>query len=256
MKQTAEALAIWNEQLQEIEGQVKADPENGQLWLRYAQFLDRQCDNPVETLRAYQRAQKLNPDKDLRLSIGKALFGVRRDEEGLALLRTVCAEKPTEYGYCMLAQCLIWNDQHDHAIEALKQAIAIDPDFDEAYYYLGNAYCDKKESEQAIQCYREAVRLNPDNDLAWRELGFALLRDDDTLEQGVEILTRIYQKNPRDEGTIMSLAWALWRMQMYEDSLKILGKAIADGAKNPFIAELHADVTAEMNQKKQSNPAE
>ena len=83
-----------------------------------------------------------------------------------------------------------------------------------------------------------------------------MLRDDDTLEQGVEILTRIYQKNPPDEGTIMSLAWALWRMQMYEDSLKILGKAIADGAENPIIAELHADVTTELNQKKQSNPRE
>jgi hypothetical protein len=64
---------------------------------------------------------------------------------------------------------------HGEAIAAFRQAIAIDPDFPEAYINLGTALqSDEKTVDQAIAAYRQAIALRSDFPEAHNNLGTAL----------------------------------------------------------------------------------
>lgn len=52
---------------------------------------------------------------------------------------------------------------NDDAIDAIKKAIDIDPDFARAHFRLGNAYLEKGMSQQALAEYQNALQLSKDS---------------------------------------------------------------------------------------------
>ena len=52
--------------------------------------------------------------------------------------------------------------QDDAAIDQLQKTIAMDPNFDLAHWFLGQAYEDKGRLAEAIQEYEKAMQLNSD----------------------------------------------------------------------------------------------
>ncbi|MBI4847705.1 MAG: tetratricopeptide repeat protein, partial [Nitrospirae bacterium] len=63
--------------------------------------------------------------------------------------------------------------QPKEAIEAFKQAIRINPDYEEAYYNLGNADYKSGQYKEAIDAYKQAIRIKPDLAEAHNGLGAA-----------------------------------------------------------------------------------
>ncbi|HYJ47550.1 MAG TPA: tetratricopeptide repeat protein, partial [Pyrinomonadaceae bacterium] len=61
--------------------------------------------------------------------------------------------------------------QSREAIESLKQAIALRPDYAEAHNSLGVAYYKLKRYREATAAFTEAIRLKPDFALARYNLG-------------------------------------------------------------------------------------
>ena len=59
------------------------------------------------------------------------------------------------------------------AIESLKQAIRINPDFAIAHYNLGAAYSKSGKYQEAIESYKQAIRIDPDDAAAHTNLGVA-----------------------------------------------------------------------------------
>lgn len=57
------------------------------------------------------------------------------------------------------------------AIEEYEKAIALLPNYAEAYYGLGNAYADLSKYDQAITAYNRALKIRPDYSLAHAALG-------------------------------------------------------------------------------------
>ena len=58
---------------------------------------------------------------------------------------------------------LIYAGQVDEAIQRLNVYIQENPDSDEAYYLLGNAWRKKGDNRQALNNYLEAIHWNPDS---------------------------------------------------------------------------------------------
>ena len=50
----------------------------------------------------------------------------------------------------------------EEAIEAQNKALAIKPDYAEAYNNMGNAFKDQDKLEEAIEAYRKALAVKPD----------------------------------------------------------------------------------------------
>ena len=66
---------------------------------------------------------------------------------------------------------LSWPGQ---AVEAFRRALALRPDFAEAYTNLGNVLQGKEAFEEALEAYRQAISLRPDLAEAHANMGAAL----------------------------------------------------------------------------------
>jgi tetratricopeptide (TPR) repeat protein len=196
---------------------LKNDNKNGFLWMDYADFLDENCSEPEKIVAAYRKAQELLPSKDLRLRLGLALSKAGQSVEAIKIMKESLAESPRSYGYCMLSSVYINCAQNDNAISACNTAIALDPDYEEAYYLLGEALKDKS-SHESIKYYRKAVQLDPGYQLAWQSLGIALIEKDVTIEEGISALRKAIELSPDDSWSQIYLANALWRNGNIEEA--------------------------------------
>ena len=57
------------------------------------------------------------------------------------------------------------------AIEYLNNAIRLQPDYADAYYSRGFAYCDLGQYQSAIKDYNKAIRLKPNDAIAYSNRG-------------------------------------------------------------------------------------
>ena len=64
--------------------------------------------------------------------------------------------------YVAGSSCLNLDPQAPEPIQFLRQAVALDPNSDKAYYMLGRAYTRRGDLEAALQAYQEAARLRSD----------------------------------------------------------------------------------------------
>jgi hypothetical protein len=65
--------------------------------------------------------------------------------------------------------------RYSDAIEALRQAVRINPEFAQAWHNLGYAYVHLKRPNDGINAFRQALRINPENADVWFNLGVAYL---------------------------------------------------------------------------------
>ncbi len=63
------------------------------------------------------------------------------------------------------------NKEHDSAIEAYTNAIALDPNFVQAYNNRGSAYINKGQYDRAIEDYSKAIALDPNYAEAYNNRG-------------------------------------------------------------------------------------
>ncbi len=56
---------------------------------------------------------------------------------------------------------LTYNQKFEKAKKLFEEAIEIDPNDYEAYYYLGNYYAGKRKYSKAIKYYNKAIVINP-----------------------------------------------------------------------------------------------
>ena len=76
--------------------------------------------------------------------------------------------------------------KHKDAIEMLKKTIELSPDNPNAYYALGYVYYQKKKYKKAIDAFEHTVSLQPNNAFAFKKLGSSYLKvgeKDKALEQ-------------------------------------------------------------------------
>ena len=97
--------------------------------------------------------------------------------------------------------------QYDQAVELLKKAITLRPDFTSAYYNLGRIYQMRNELDPAIEAFRHAVDLKADFVEALHELGISYNRSE-RYGEAVECLTRAVQLQPGRADLLTELGFA------------------------------------------------
>ena len=62
----------------------------------------------------------------------------------------------------------------EEAVEAYRQAVALDPKYTDAYYGLGDVLFDLDRSKEAVEAYRKAIALDPKDAYSYYGLGSSL----------------------------------------------------------------------------------
>jgi tetratricopeptide (TPR) repeat protein len=170
-------------------------------------------------------------------------------------------------------------NQTEQAIEAFKQAIALDPDLAEAYFKLGIAYSlieqaqrgalttgsesplpgesgnsnrrrgeePKPESvqyfEKAVDAYKRLIKKDPEDHAAYFNMGLALnkLNEDEDAEEALE---KAVELNPDDSQYLTELGAIRIKLAQYREAIEPLKKALELDPENPEAIELLEDAEA------------
>lgn len=215
----------WEEKFKFFKEQLSNNSEDLNLWLKYARFLEDECDSPLELVKVIKKIQVLQPAKDLRLQLGDAYISAGEFDIGFELIKEYLSENKNVEGFCILAEAYRKSNQKEEAISACKEALKINQNYEEAYYLLGEIVKDSSKYE-AIDYYKKAIELDQNYQLAYAALGRELIGISDHLQEGLEYLKIAYNLNNEDGWTALYLANAYWKAKNYKQAEEMYKETI------------------------------
>jgi tetratricopeptide (TPR) repeat protein len=130
------------------------------------------------------------------------------------------------------------------AIDAYCRAIALRPDFTDAYINLGSLVLGLGQREQAVTLFRLAIAISPGNAMAHGNLGKAL-QDLGRIDDALAAYRTASALQPDNATVLMNFGAALLEQKSWDDSVAITQQAIA---LQPDSAMAHANLgTALLN---------
>lgn len=126
------------------------------------------------------------------------------------------AKKATELYH--LGQSYNDQDKYQEAVETLKSALQLNPNYADARYALGFSYQKLGRCPLAIDEYKEAVRLAPENQGAQYGLGWCY-GDLKRYGDAIDPLRQAVQLNPNLTDAHVELGYALAQTQQYDEAI-------------------------------------
>ncbi|HET6249609.1 MAG TPA: tetratricopeptide repeat protein [Tepidisphaeraceae bacterium] len=128
-----------------------------------------------EAIAAYRRAIELKPNSaDAYNNLGNALQQSGNLDAAIGAYLQSASAAPFAPPLNNLGNALREKGKLDESVGALQRAIAIKPDYTDAYNNLGNALKDRGQLDDAIAAYRRAIEINPKDALCHGSLVYML----------------------------------------------------------------------------------
>lgn len=127
------------------------------------------------------------------------------------------------YPHYLLAKVFSARNEASKAVAELQEAVALRPDFAEAWSDLGLARKTVLNDAGALAAYKRAVELNSSDAVAQYRLGSEYLRDGQS-KAAIEHLQQAYRLNPEDQSTLNALQSALRQDGKVEEANSIRQK--------------------------------
>jgi Flp pilus assembly protein TadD len=156
-----------------------------------------------------------------------AAMGEERWSEALRILNGLRSREPDNpFVWFALGHLQSKLGNHELAVEALKTAIRLKPDFAEAYNNLGLCYAAMGHYADAVEPYKTAIRLKPDEAKPYRNLGEAY-SEMGRYGQAVDALKTAIRLEPRETFFYTDLASYYIMLGKYDDAARTF-KIVAD----------------------------
>ncbi len=164
---------------------------------------DRREDKAIETLALAAEAGKNKPNQrdnlyDTYLQLGRLYAQTKKNDDAVAAYQQALAINPQ--GEDALANiALIYHQQNDadHAITYLEKLVKLDPDHFQANYLLGLNYFKKKQYDKMEAAYKRAIAVKPDLAEAHFNLGMAYFLQT-RYDLAIASLKKVIELNPKD----------------------------------------------------------
>jgi predicted O-linked N-acetylglucosamine transferase (SPINDLY family) len=146
------------------------------------------------------------------------------------LIMAAIERKPQAFYFYNLGNVMQANNRAAAAAECFRQAIAMQPDYVDAYNNLGNAQRALKEHEAAVQSFCHVINLNPEHAQAYNNLANTLMELDE-LDAAIEAYRNAIALRPDFVEPRSNLLFALnyqseLSPQTYLDEAVRFGEAI------------------------------
>lgn len=223
-----EAVDCYNKLLEIEEDNAQIYYELGHLYLKkhdkihaisaFKLALEQDCDNPFynnslayafvqaelydDAIEYYQKAVKLNPDKQwtsiVCQALGSIYYQIKENyEAAIASFQAgVILDPDNSEIYLSLGDVYMAENDLDKAIRAYCDSISVNSDDYRAYSKLGIALWEKDYLEEAIVAYHRAIELNPEYDIANNNLGVIYLDGIGTPDEALPYFKAAIEINP------------------------------------------------------------
>ena len=244
-----EANKFWIEARECYERAAQIDPEEV-LWALHAGMCALESGDVDGAREIYSAAARRFADfAPLQQRWAEFLLEAGPFDAARAAFERTLELKPGEpHGYVGLGDVLLREGRHADAIEPLRRAIEIAPDYKLAHWLLGLAYRGiglRRDAERELLAGRDAGRrfladawsLRTRQFVAGLEAGFEhamALLEAGNLPQAAAVLERVNRLYPGDLRTMVNLGVARARLADYGGSLAILSAAIELDPRAPL----------------------
>ncbi len=116
----------------------------------------------AEAIEHLQRAVVLAPDNFLpHFSLGALHAAAGRGSDARVHLRAALEREEIPQAHFLLGMVELDAGHAGTAAAAFERAVALDGEFEDAIYYLGLAYLDRKWHRKALECFRRVQEMDP-----------------------------------------------------------------------------------------------
>lgn len=199
----------------------------------------------LELIRAAIR--RFSDDRSLKFTEALLLGELNRHAESVELLSAMLdghPENATEDAviYLMLAGVHQPNGKLKEAEEAVRKAIALNPEDPEAVIQLSSIQEKAGNLEAAEKGLRELLRHQPDNATALNNLGYYLLERTANHQEALKLIEQALAIEPVNPSFLDSLGWAHFKLGNLEKARESLEKAAAYSRRSATVHEHLGDV--------------
>ena len=174
----------------------------------------------------YQQVLALAPEHANALHLlGLIYHQTNRADLGLQLVLKAISIKPDYTMFNNLANMYREQNNTNDAIQYYQQAIALNPNYAEAYNNLGVSFQDIKEYGAAIESYQKALQLKPDYAEAFGNIANTL-KSEHKLEAALAYYDKALTLKPDNPDFHHNLGATLKSLQRYEQALISYKKAL------------------------------
>lgn len=223
-----DAIDYYNKLLEIEEDTAQIYYELGHLYLKksdkvhalvaFKLALEKDCDNPFynnslayafvqaelydEAIEYYQKAIKLNPDKEwtsiVCQALGSIYYQIKDNREAAIASFQAGAILDPENSEIYLSLGDVYMAEHDvdNAIRAYCDSININSNDYRAYAKTGIALWEKDYVEEAIVAYHRTIELNPEYDIAHNNLGVIYLDGIGVTDEALSYFKKAIEINP------------------------------------------------------------
>ncbi len=187
-----------------------------------------QASRLTDAERLYRDVLRQDPrNTDALNLLGVVVSQGGRKEEAIDLMRRAIALRPNFPGaYSNLGQALKELDRLDEAETALRRAIALQRDLAEAHHNLGNVMLARQRNQEAADCYRAAVKHRPGYAQAWYNLGQAM-RALEQKEEAIACYRTAINLQPSYAPPCNNLGLLLHEMGRTDEAVTFARRAVA-----------------------------
>ncbi|GAB4290242.1 MAG: hypothetical protein Kow0090_03260 [Myxococcota bacterium] len=178
--------------------------------------------------------QKLDKDARIWYYIGVCNKELERYTDAEEALKTAIARDPNYLDpYLTLAKVLTTQGRDKEAQAVLGQAREISKESPEVAYGLAEIDLNAKETNKAIEAMAATLKSHPTYYKGYYLLGRAYL-EGGYLEQAIESLNRAYEKQPNIEGLALAMGRTLYEMGDYKRAIEFLNRGVKELPDNSF----------------------
>jgi tetratricopeptide (TPR) repeat protein len=161
------------------------------------------------------------------LGLAKTMINIEAYSDLLILLSRLLNLDPLNYPsiYSKRGEVYYIQKQYSMAIKELEKAVAMNPDYADAYCILGSVYADLKKNSEALEKFRQAIIRDPDFYKPYY-LRATLLRKQGKYDESIKDLDKAVSLNPKNSYSYFNRGIIYYLMGNYERSSEEYSKAI------------------------------
>ena len=140
--------------------------------------------------------------------------------------------------YMLEAELLSKYQLAEVAIALLNQALSVHPD-DINLLYTRAMTSEKLNDLVGLEKdLRKILGIQPDNATVLNALGYTLADRTDRYQEALELISKANELKPNDPAITDSMGWAFFRLGNYEESIRLLEKALSEYPDHEVAAHL------------------
>ncbi len=130
----------------------------------------------------------------------------------------------------------------------LRAWVAAKPQEAEAHFQLGGFLERTERFTEGEAELREAIRLNPEFDEALNYLGYALIDRNQKVDEGLGMIRRALELEPDNGAYLDSLGWGLFRLGRYDEARTPLERAVREFPNDATVLEHLGDLYGKLGE--------